>query len=126
MKRVLIANRRQVEGCAYGNVPLISISERSDPPLKITGTDILFCHFPDSYDPLELPDFEITKILNFLHRHKDAEVIHVQCAAGLSRSAAVALFCAEQYGAEVDMRGKFPNLEVVRKLRDLSGLGDWF
>lgn len=122
MKRVVVMSRREAEAVPeFGSIPVISIRGPEDTPAKLNVTlHCLQCCFPDTS---EISNYEMSRILNFLKRHHDADTLVVHCEAGKSRSAGVAVFCAEAFNAEVDIRGKWPNLDVVRKLRDLYDFG---
>jgi hypothetical protein len=123
MRNVAIFSRVAAETIEFGSLPVVSITDNADPPaeLKTTG-DICRASFPDSSYGMDIVHWEISKIFKFLEKHKDAEQLIVHCAQGKSRSSAVALFCCEEYGARADFQFKFPNLEVVRRLRELRDI----
>jgi predicted protein tyrosine phosphatase len=125
MNEVLIMSRRQAESMAsyFGGNPVVSITDNTSEPARIQHSgEICRVSFPDSTYGLDMPYWEFTKLFKFLEQHRNAEQLIVHCEQGKSRSSAVALFCAEEYSAHADFRGKFPNLEVVRRLRELRDI----
>jgi predicted protein tyrosine phosphatase len=131
MREVVIASRPQVEYTALAlDVPMVSIRCPGNMPVYFKGMSdrkppaFMDTVFEDSEIHGAIPLFEVKRIFEFLEAHQQCDVIVVQCEAGRSRSAAVALFCAERYGAEVDMRGKAPNLRLVEMLRHCAQVKD--
>ena len=69
------------------------------------------------YPPTE---WDAKAIVDFLLKHADKNVI-VNCAAGISRSGAVAQFCEECLGYEWDEQDKrraMPNYLLFKMMRD--------
>jgi len=83
---------------------LIAIHDRSEPPLtpRHGWTDVLPQRFHDTDGSLMglevFSDAQAREVLAFAARHPGAELV-VHCQQGQSRSAAVALYLAEKYGA---------------------------
>lgn len=114
------------------NTVLISINEEYEPlyPLKLdrNSSKILTVRFTDitkiigrdgiMYHPI---DKETTlKILEFIERNKDGNFI-IHCAAGISRSSAVAKYISETYGHELKPQFEYlchPNNYVLYMLRE--------
>lgn len=90
------------------------------PNLKIELWDLDEpCEFEDE---ILLPPSreEAQKIVNFILEHKDKNVL-VNCAAGVSRSGAVARFCEECLGYEWLEDGKrcaLPNYTLFKRMRE--------
>jgi predicted protein tyrosine phosphatase len=113
---------------------LISIYDRSDGPVSLQDgwQDVLGLRFHDtdgSQMGLEVFSTEQAQaILDFLSRNTNCAEIYVHCAAGQSRSAAVALALAEAMGVPATrqrqpMRWNDPyyNRKVYSTLRNLIG-----
>lgn len=83
---------------------LVSIHDRSEPRIvpQSGWQDVLYLRFHDSDGShLGLEHFSLEQgleTLRFVHKHLDAYELVVHCQMGVSRSAAVALFCAEVLG----------------------------
>lgn len=121
MNKVIIMSRREAEAVDFCGCPIVSITDpRLGPATLSNAGNICRVQFNDYVRVENLPRSEIKKIFNFLESHSNADVLFVHCEAGVSRSAGVALFCAEQYGSIVDMRHKSPNLALVEILRHIK------
>lgn len=92
---------------AYCPVPgavLISIHDRSEPPLapQPGWRDVLVQRFHDTDGEslgLEVfSDAQARELLAFAERHQDCSELVVHCSLGQSRSAGVAIYLAEKYG----------------------------
>jgi predicted protein tyrosine phosphatase len=127
MREALIMNRRAAETIQLGDTPVVSITCPDSPQAQLKrtqGAPLLETKFFDYTEPGNIQEHEANRIFHFLERNKNADQVLIHCEAGLSRSAAVGLFCSERYGAKADLRGKFPNLELVRLLRKAAGAFD--
>lgn len=88
---------------------IISIGDKGEslPTFKCDPIDLLRLEFDDVDQDLG-PEYRMfdwhdaRKILEFEHRYKDHDIM-VHCAAGISRSPAVALFLADHTGRILDI-----------------------
>lgn len=89
------------------HIALISVSDGDFIDLPDWGDRILRLYFHDILGPLDgYVQFGVAdaqKIINFLNGidKKSINTIFVHCGAGISRSAAIALFIAEKFGLNV-------------------------
>lgn len=110
---------------------LISVHDRSDGPvpLQLGWKDVLHLRFHDtdgSQLGLEVfSDAQAQEILSFLEQNSDCEHIFVNCAAGQSRSAGIALCLAEAmdvpaFRGRVQMKpnDSYYNRKVYRTLQN--------
>ncbi len=109
MLSALNISKEEVESVIFlpSDTALISIGEEHEPfwKLKVTGDNILLAVFSDveravvrggrQYNPIDMVTADA--MVNFISQHHDKKFI-VNCRAGVSRSAAVALFIHRQYG----------------------------
>lgn len=72
-------------------------------------------------------DTELQEIVDFVEKHKDKKAFIIHCAAGISRSGAVATYIKERFIDEVDKeeflrtnRQINPNLYILNRLRELT------
>lgn len=71
-------------------------------------------------------DTELERIIDFIEIHKDKQVFIIHCAAGISRSGAVARYLLHRFHSEIDSEkfykdNKFiqPNLYIFYKLKEI-------
>lgn len=116
-------SRRQAETIYVGHAPVVSITDVVSKPAELKSTgEVCRMRFDDSFNTKNIPSWEISRLLTFLQKHKDADQLIVHCEQGISRSSAIALFCCEEYGASADFKNKRPNLAVVHRLRELRDI----
>jgi predicted protein tyrosine phosphatase len=126
--KVSILSQRQAEDLVLdGQLAVVSITDiqRPNVNLRIASQQVVLkrVSFNDWAWSEEMIRQEATDQLHDLcrwiekHKHYPHFVIH--CWAGISRSAAVALYLAEMYGADVQGGFKFksPNIHVLNIMR---------
>lgn len=96
-----------------------------EPPVPFKK--VIQLQFPDFDDPECITQEEATKLFDFLEDANEQGMnILIHCDAGVSRSAAVALFCLDCYGYE-DIYPTFrrPNMYVYRALVNQVALKEY-
>lgn len=126
---VQFMSRQRAEGFRpWRNMAMISVTDPSEQPAKLSPDfravlrlsfhDVLHSSMTDvkffSRDDVD----NIIAWLNALHAHQDTIDVVVHCEAGISRSAAIALFIEDAYGVKLHQREKAhdANLRVLHAL----------